>query len=236
MAKKKEIVVSEVKRKEQPTDNTPVKREKREYDTKIIPYTKEETLETITRPNCHLCQSKLRQEAEILFLKQRVPSYNAIVTFLKDRGEEVSWPGVRNHLVFHFKAQQKKEFLSEYAYDIEKWIAIQPDKATALKKRMAVLEREMMMIGSEGEDMPIIERRKNAETIKKLADTLLTYEEKLEQYEKALEPVTIIVNQLKIIISDEMEQVGTPETRKVLINVLERLQNKVGDIIVQEEG
>jgi len=229
---KKEIIVSEIQSKK---GGEIIVSQNTGRSSNVIPYTREETLLVINKKNCKLCQSKFREEAELMYLKQRVPSYNGIMVFLKGRGEEISWPGVRNHLIFHFRAQQKKEFLTEYASDIEKWIKAQPNKILSLRKRIAILEREMIMIGVEGEDLPLIERRKNAETLKKLADTILVYEERLEGQEKTLEPVTIIVNQLRIIINDEMSHVGSTETKKVLVKVLERLQNKVGNMVIEEE-
>ena len=42
-------------------------------------------------------------------------------------------------------------------------------------------------------------------------------------------------NQLRIIINDEIEHVATSETKKVLVKVLERLQSKVGDLVVETE-
>ncbi|KKK81176.1 hypothetical protein LCGC14_2816130 [marine sediment metagenome] len=132
-----------------------------------------------------------------------------------------------------FRQDKKKEYLMGYAEDIERWIDNQPNKIFSLKEKIAILEREMIILGAEGEDLPLVERRKNAETLKKLADTLLNYEDKLDQYERQMEPVTIIVNQLRIIINDEITHLRTPETKKVLVNVLERLQDKVGDITIK---
>ena len=224
---KKEIVVSE--RKQYSSLQHVNKGEK----NKITPYTKEETLKEVTKPGCRLCNSKFRKEAETMFLKQRQPNYNAIVALLHGKGEHFNWTTVRNHLVVHFQGHNQKEYLMGYGEDLERWIDNQPNRIFSLKEKIAILEREMITLGAEGEDLPIVERRKNAETLKKIADTLLKYEDKLDQYEKQMEPVTVVVNQLRIIINDEITTLSTPETKKVLVNVLEKLQDRVGDMIVQ---
>ena len=156
--------------------------------------------------------------------------------WLKDeKNTEISLAAVRNHIIYHYRGPEKEEFLSEYASDINRWIAKQTDKVGALRTRMAVLDKEMITIASEGQDLSLEERRKNAEIIKKLADTLLIYQTKMEDYVKEIEPVTVIINQLKIIITDEIQSVGDARVKKVLVNVLERLQNSVGDIIIDQE-
>ena len=202
----------------------------------LIPYIAEKVKSKVKgiKKNCKLCNSEFRDEAEELFASQRNPNYYAIHVFLTGKGADISYPSVRNHLIYHFQSVQHQEWLLEYAADIKEWLRMPTTKVFALKKRMAILDKEMMTIASQSEGLAMDERRKSAETVKKLADTLLGYEGKLEEYQESLKPVTVIVNQLKIIISEEMEHGGSKETKKVLVNVLERLQDSVGDMIVEE--
>ena len=193
----------------------------------IIPYTKKD-IEVVKKTNCKLCMSEFREEAEVMFDKTN--NYSAVVRWIEEKGEKMTIPAVRNHIIYHYKAPQKKEFLIEYTKDISKWVMTRSDKIDAIKNRMAILDRELLMIGCEGDDLPLEQRRKNAEIMKKLADTLLVYESKLTEYEKQLEPVTVIVQELRIIIKDEMEQGVNNETRRVLINILEKLQQSIGAI------
>ena len=202
----------------------------------LIPYNNIEGIERIEKSNCKMCQSANRDEAEIRFEEQRMPNYNAIVTWLRnEKNEAITYSSVKNHMVYHFKIKERRESLNEYAEDIRKWTGIQNNTIYSIKKRIAILDREMMIIGAAGEDLPIIERRKNAETLKKLGDSILLYEGKLDEYQQNLKPVMIVIQQLKIIITDEMEQINNLETRKVLVNVLDRLQTSMGDMIVEQE-
>jgi hypothetical protein len=187
------------------------------------------------RSDCKFCKCEFKDEAEKLFASQKSPNYYAIHTFLIGKNVDVSYPGVRHHLIYHFQTIQHQEWLLEYAADIKEWLKMPTNKVFALKKRMAMLDKTMMEIASQSEGLKMDEKRKSAETVKKIADTLLAYEVKLEEYQESLKPVTVIVNQLKIIISDEMSHGGSRETKKVLVNVLERLEESVGDMIIGEQ-
>jgi len=91
----------------------------------------------------------------------------------------------------------------------------------------------MFTIAQISEDLDIIERRKSAETIKKLADTILVYENKLKDFREESNPINVIFNQLKIIVNDEMQHIDSVKTKKVLSTVLDRLKVSVGDVMVE---
>ena len=194
-------------------------------ETNIIPYNK---VEEISKKSCKLCQSDLRKEAESQY--DSTPNYKSLVNWLKGKGLDISYPAVRNHIIYHYRAIQNRQALLDYAQDVKKWSGIRDSETTSLKIRMAILERNMISIDAAGEDLPLEEKRKNAETVKKLADTLLACGSKMEEHRKKMEPVTIILNQLQIIIKDEIKENRTSETKQVLTNVLERLQETAIDI------
>jgi hypothetical protein len=200
---------------------------------RVIPYEEKEVLEVITKTNCKLCQCKFREEAEKEF--EKTNNYKAIANWLtKEKKFEVSYPAIRNHMLYHFKGKQRKEFLNEYAKDVEKWVNLHENKVDALNSRIAILDREMVTIAAEGDDLPLDERRKNAETVKKIADTILVYESKLHEYEAKLEPVQIVMNQLQVIVTDEIKNMGSDEVKRALVTVLERLHDSVGDMVIEQ--
>lgn len=192
---------------------------------KIIPYELAEGVEEIKRVNCKLCQSEYREQAEEMLLGQRKTNYNKILSWLKERGVDISYAAVRNHMISHFKATEKKMLLKEYSIEIQKWMNVQPNKIQSLKKKIAVMEREIAMISIEGDDISLQEKRKNAEIIKKLSDTLLAYEVKLEEYQQGMEPVGMLMQKLKVIVKDELEKESTTESaKKAISTILSKLQ------------
>lgn len=191
----------------------------------------------IVRKNCKLCQCEFRDEIEEWYDVQKRKNYSAIKSQLEtDKDMKISVNAIKNHMLYHYKAVERKSTLTEYVSDVQDWVSMQTNKVASLKTRIAILEREMMVIASEGEDLDLVERRKNAETIKKIADTLLTYDSKLKEYEKDMEPARIVFNQLKIIVKDEMKNVESASARQTIIKVMTRLKENVGDMIVESES
>jgi len=192
------------------------------------------SLDKVEKSNCKLCQSKLRDTAEGLYDDQKRKNYSAITRELNEKHNfDISVVAVRNHMIYHHQAIQNNTALQEYAEDVQNWVNMQTDKVSAFKARIAILEREMFTIAQSSEDIDMMERRKNAETVKKLAETILTYENKLDDFREDAKPVNLIFNQLKIIVNDEMQHVENATTRKVLSTVMHRLKDSVGEMIAE---
>jgi len=201
-------------------------------DSSVVPYLF--SMDKIKRPTCKLCNSDLREEAERIYDNQGRKNYTEIKNKLKNEHNfDISGPAVRNHIVYHHKASQNNVSLQEYADNIQQWVNMQTNKVAALRSRIAVMEREMFSIAQQSEDIDLVERRKSAETIKKLAETILTYENKLSDYYDNAKPVNLIFNQLKIIVNDEMQHIDSTKTKKVLSKVLTRLKDSVGDMVIE---
>lgn len=187
--------------------------------------------EHICRTNCKLCMSKYREDTEQFY--ERNQNYSAARNFLQSKldsdgeGETITIAAVRNHLIYHYGMEMKNLNLSEYSKELQQWVDMQDNKLFAMKKRLAVLEREMMVLSSESESLSNSERRKNAETVTKIINTMNGCEEKIIEMEKQYEPVLLIINQLKIIITDELEHNSDIRTKKVLCNVLDKLEQTV---------
>lgn len=192
-------------------------------------------VDRIKRPNCKLCNSELREIAETMYDEQKRKNYTVIQNTLKNKHDfNISLNAVRNHLIYHYNVVETNEALQEYADDLERWINLQPNKAEALRARIAILQREMFIIAQKGEDLDIVERRKNAETVKKLSEVILAHEDKMDEFLKNMKPVNLIFNQLKIIVTDEIQHIDSVKTKKVLSKVLTRLKDSVGSMIVEE--
>lgn len=190
----------------------------------------------IVKQKCKLCKCKFREEVEDWYEKQKRKNYSEIQRKLKnEKSTDLSVNAIKNHMLYHYEAANTNLALSEYSQDVQKWVDMQTNRLAALKTRIGILDREMMTIAAGGEGLELTERRKNAETIKKIADTILTYESKLKDYEAYFEPVTAVFNQLQIIIVDEMQHVENNVTKKVLVSVLQRLKENVGTMVIDSE-
>ncbi len=198
----------------------------------VVPYLF--NIDKIKKPNCKLCQSEFREKAEQMYDDQKRKNYSAIKNKLKEEDDfDISNHAVKNHLLYHYKISQNNLSLQEYAENVQQWVNMQTNRVAAFRSRIAILEREMFTIAEAGEDLDIIERRKNAETVKKLAEIILIYEDKLNEFQQEVKPVNLIFNQLKIIVNDELQHIENVNTKRILSTVLSRLKESVGEMIIE---
>ena len=198
----------------------------------VVPY--HFKIEKINRANCKLCQLDCRDEVEKWYEEQPRKNFTQIRNrLLQEKKIDLSLPSIKNHLIRHYDIVQKNAILSEYADDLQKWVDTQSDKVVSLKARVATLEREMMMLAAESDELAGDDKRKNAEMIRKLSETILVHQDKLSILEEDLKPVALVFNQLQMIIQDEMRDITSQTTRRVLIKVIERLKESIGDMIIE---
>ncbi len=202
-------------------------------DPNIVPYLF--NVDRVDKPNCVMCQSEYREEVEEMFDDQKDrKNYSAIKRRLKDRHDfDISRDALRNHLVRHYSKVNNNISLTEYAEEIQQWVNMQGNKVASMKSRIGALEREFFNIANMSDDIDLTERRKSADCLKKLAETMLLIENKLAEYEEEVKPVNLIFNQLKIIVNDEMEHVSSVTSKKLVGKILSRLKDSCGAMLVE---
>jgi hypothetical protein len=186
----------------------------------------------INRQGCKLCASKLRAQAEKEFDDKE--NVTAVVNLLKEKGEEISYNAVKNHILFHYELPKKKAMIYEYARDVSEWVeGLGANRADAIKGRIGVLDREAVHLATASQGLALAERQKSLEVLTKIYASVEKLEKALLEVEKARDPVALVVNQLQIIIQKEAEITKTPEVRRVIVNILDQLQSKLGDMKVE---
>jgi hypothetical protein len=204
-----------------------------EGNANIVPYLF--SLDRIEKSNCILCHSEYRDEVEEMYDDQKdKKNYLAIKKSLKDKHNfDISRDALRNHLVRHYSRINNNIALQEYTEEVQQWVNMQTNKVAAMKARIAILEREYFNIANQSDDIDLMERRKNADCLKKLAETILLYENKLGEYQEEIKPVNLIFNQLKIIVNDEMQYVNNATSKKLVSKILNRLKESCGSMLVE---
>ena len=198
----------------------------------VVPYSF--SMEKITKSNCKICKSEHRDYVDDLYENQQRKNYTAIKHKLKElHNLDASVNSIRNHIQFHYLATQRYESVMDYSEELKQWTSVNVNKIEYLRTKIAMMDREMMMIAQQSDDLDLAERRKNADTIKKLADTILTYESKIDEFQEKMKPVNLVFNQLRIIVNEEMESVqnSDSETKKTLSKIFSRLKESVGDMV-----
>jgi hypothetical protein len=200
-------------------------------NSNIVPYVF--SLDRIEKPNCNLCQCDFRDEAEEIYDNQKRKNYSVIKRRLKDDHDfDATLNGIKNHMIYHYKAMKNNASMQEYADDIQRWVNMQTSKVASLRTRIGILDRHVFTISQESEDLDIFEKRKSAETVKKLIETIVLLEGKLSEYAEEIKPVNLVFNQLKIIVNDELAHVDSQKAKKVVSTILTRLHDSMGDMMV----
>ena len=181
----------------------------------------------IERKNCKLCHSEFKAIAEEMYGEKK--GINLIHKYLKKEGVDISYPAVRNHLVFHYNEQQKQIRIQEYGKNLQKWVDRSQNREEALDERIAVLYSQMYNIASETEEESLDEKRKSAEVIRKLVDTITVCEDKLDEIRQKIEPVEIVIKKLHDIVQVQISNARQPETKDILMKVVEELSSNINE-------
>ena len=191
------------------------------------------SLDRLEKPNCSMCQSEHREEVEQIFESQKGrKNYELIRRKLKDDYDfDISRNALRNHLIRHYGQAGNNVELQDYAEEVQQWVNMQGNKVASMRARIAVLEREYFTIANQSDDVDLFERRKNAECLKKLAETILVYENKLSEYVEEAKPVSVLFNQLTVIVNDELQHVDNLSSKKLMSKVLARLKESCGEML-----
>ena len=184
--------------------------------------------------DCKLCNCKYKEEAHELYDRTaNVKRVHKLLT--EDRMIDLSYGAVRNHLKFHYEAHASNQLVQEYSNEVADWLDLQYDQIHALYRGMAIIDREMNVLSAMTEGLPLPERRKTAETVAKLFAILKDSRKTVEELTKARKGVTLVFNQLKIIMQDEMKQLSSEESKKVVQNIFTKLKDSVGHLDYESE-
>ncbi len=189
-------------------------------------------LDRVDKPNCIMCQSEYRDEVEQMYENQKKKNYSAIKHKLKDDHDfDISRDALRNHLVRHYAKTSTNATLQDYTEEIQQWVGMQGNRVASTKSRIGVLEKEYFSIASMSDDLDLFERRKSAECLKKLAETMLLLENKIAEFSEEAKPVNVLFNQLTVIVNDEMAHVDSLTSKKLVSKILNRLKDTCGDML-----
>lgn len=177
----------------------------------------------ISSSKCKLCKSPNRFEAEE-YWEQKKQNNSAVVRFLQDKGEDISDKAVASHMREHYLPQQKRLLVKGYADKLKAYAGIKNDRLADIAVSRAVLIKELMEIGAQSEELPLFERRKNAETIIKLVGQILACDEQERKHNEEWKPAKIIVEKLEQIIQVELDS-APAEAKPVLAKVVQTLFN-----------
>lgn len=184
----------------------------------------------IVKPNCKLCQSEYRKEAEELYNNGKTTLY--IAKWLKEKGEKISQPAVWNHLQYHFMRQIRAAELKEYAEDVKGWVESRQDRDSELQIQEAVLRRRLYRLEliMENDRTNVDELIRSSKIEIELVKAIHEIEEKREALTEQMKPVEIVIDTLREIISVQIKQSSSTETVDTLKKVIHELQKAISEM------
>ena len=188
-----------------------------------------EQMNLIHKAGCKLCNSEHRSEAEDLWEKNN--NINSVYRLIESKGEKVSYPAIRRHLISHYKKKESLEKKIEYIKDLKIWRANRIEKEDRLDLLMSILEKRIVELAAEQDGNTDDSGRKMSETMVKLIQQLLACQQTADDYKQLLEPVKLIIARLQNIVKEEVQTNSGMDVRKALMNVVSSLEKDVHEIM-----
>jgi len=186
----------------------------------------------ISKKNCKLCQSEFRVEAEEKY--EQSNNVRAVRRFLLDKGEEICYQSVRNHLLKHYLGSQRLESVKEWLEDVDRYSCNKYDRRVNLYGRIKALSREFVLIAAETDGMPIDDRRRSADILKKLSDGMSGLEDKIDEIDNELTPIEVMLENLQGILADKIKNTSNEEVKRAFLDLLNELADTMGSLIVEK--
>ena len=184
-------------------------------------------------PRCKFCQSKHRTEMEQMYEDKM--NIRMIATEMENKGEKVSYPAVRNHLLFHYIPQQKRLRVREYAKNLSGFLQEDKDRRSQIAERISMLTDMLYDIASQIQSMPFDDKLKGASQMKTISDSLTLLEDKVEEMDGRMKPVEALIATIQSRFQEKMKTT-TDEVRSALLELLDSLQNDTKNLLVEKES
>jgi hypothetical protein len=184
---------------------------------------------------CKLCTSKFRKDAEQLF-DPGGQSFRAIERELTNRGETISYWGIRRHLLYHYMPQERAIRLKEYSKSIGQLIMIKRSRRDQLVERLAIINDLIYDLASRHSTLTdLSDKLRVADRVKLLSDGATSLEEKLSEFDTAMDPVDLIVESFSALLGQEMRDTKDENVKRVLMNVVDKLAEATKNIMVDAD-
>jgi len=180
----------------------------------------------ITKPNCKLCNSPNRLEAEKMFDENK--TFKSIHKFLSDQGEQFDYKSVCRHFNEHYTRQKTNLMLTEYLEDFAAYRIDQVGDLDRLETRRDMVEKSLLVLAAQNDTTDNVnEMRKNATALKALSDTVSSIESQINDIKKENEPIVIVLKTLEVIISEAIQETDNDQVKKALIELLNDFEERV---------
>ncbi len=182
--------------------------------------------------SCKLCKSKFKAEAEKEY-EAKNRNARAAWLFLTDiKKEDISAPAVTNHFNCHYKKAEKMVSMKEYLTDLKGFAAAKRAKEHHLQLSALILEERLLSISAESKNANFNDQLRAVAAIKTCVDGLIGVWGEVDKMREGIEPVEIVIQRLRDVVSLELKTTNNPEAKKLVSIILDKFAQSVKDITV----
>lgn len=186
----------------------------------------------ITKPNCKLCNSKLRAKAEALYDQKK--NFKYIEKWLESNGDPINYKSICNHFREHVERQNTDLIVKEYVDHLSKYRINQTDDMERLEARRDMFEKSLLVLSAKNDTTSNLEElRKNAAALKSLNDSIVNIEKQIGDIKKENEPVIVVLKTLQVLINENLRQTDSQEVKKALVGLLDEFKERVDGLFLE---
>jgi hypothetical protein len=184
----------------------------------------------IVNPNCKLCNSIHRKEAERMAEEARGNvSFSAIKAFLESKGESIALANVKNHIQKHFLGQSEKIALEEYRQNIVALSRYRAERFEAIAQLIDIATFEMTRCCV----MPVNGMSDEKDRMKMLHDNMRIIMENsatLEDMEDGDKKIRVIHERVRLAFAKALEKAETDSAKRTLGEVVNNFNAAYGSL------
>lgn len=180
----------------------------------------------VNKPNCKLCNSPNRLDAEKLFDQNK--TFKSIHIFLEAQGESYDYKSVCRHFNEHYTRQRINLIVQEYIDGFVDYRVDQVNDLDRLETRRDMFEKALIVLAAQNDTTTnMSEFRKNATALKALNDSVSSIESQMNEIKKENEPIIIVLKTLEVLISDAIRDSDSDEIKNALVSLLSDFEERV---------
>jgi len=179
------------------------------------------------RSDCKMCSCKLRDEAEAEY--DRTGNFRAVWSLIKNKGVQISYPAVVNHLKYHYIPDTKLQGLTEYSKQVKQMMSSCPEYLDEMNERKAIINKIMFELASDIVGRSLDEQLKMSDMIKKMQDTLMALDGKILEETRKFEPINYLCATMGRIFKEKINAAKATKDSKA-VNLLTEVYTELAEV------
>ena len=212
----------------------------------LEPLIKLDEKDIITKPNCKLCNSPLRFEAENYWVEnsfnraQTLRWVNEQVDLCNDelstdeKMEHFTIANIKNHMDNHFREQERQIRLKEYASNINSLLSAKREKMDILDFALAACQENLARVASLDTYGGFKEEKERSDAINKVINQMLNVIKAQTEMQGEMSAIDLVQEKVAQIWIQMIGDEENEAKKRIYVNMLEEFSEKFKEL--EESG